>query len=256
MQSLERGLDILLALAAGPATLTEIAGRTGLSKATAFRLLASLGHRHTVVKDSATNLYFLGPGAMVLGRGAGLAGGWISDLVRSALTRLWQETEETVTVHVSAGNDRICIEELPSPLPLRYTASIGASSPLVIGSAGRVLLAFMPEDVAERLIQSSPPVSYPDGTLVDHDELRRRVERTRRRGWATSSGERVPDASAVSVPVRGAHGTVAALSVLGPSARFPEGRFPALLAALRRAADEIEHAAGAPAAGERESATL
>ncbi len=242
VQSVERSLDILLALAEGPATLTHIAQRTGLSKPTTFRLLASLGHRHTVVKDSAANLYFLGPGAMVLGRGAGDAGGWVSDPVRGVLVRLLDETKETVTLHVSAGTDRICIEELPSPLPLRYTASIGSAAPLAIGSAGKILLAFMRAEIAERLIATAKSAQYADGTVVDRDELRRQVQTVRKRGWATTSGERVTGASSISVPVRGAHGSLAALSVLGPSERFPRDRFEILLGRLRAAATEIERA--------------
>jgi DNA-binding IclR family transcriptional regulator len=254
VQSLERGLDILLALASGPTTLTQIARATGLSKATTFRLLTSLAHRHTVVKDSAANLYSLGPGAMVLGRGAGHSGGWVAELARSALAQLREQTQETVTVHVAAGSDRICIEEVPSPLPIRYTASIGASSPLSVGSAGKVLLAFMHEDVANRLIETIEPIAYPDGRIVHRDALRREVEATRRRGWAASSGERVPGASAVSVPVRGPHGGVAALSVLGPSSRFPTRRLPQLAAVLRRTAVEIE--SGTDSLGKREPASL
>jgi DNA-binding IclR family transcriptional regulator len=240
VQSVERSLDILLALAEGPASLTRVAERTGLSKPTAFRLLASLGYRHVVVKDSTANLYFLGPGAMVLGRGVGHTGGWISDLVKGVLSRLLDGSKETVTLHVSAGTDRICIEELPSPLPIRYTASVGSAAPLAIGSAGKILLAFMRPEVAERLIATAESARYADGRVVDRDELRRQVEATRKRGWATTSGERVPGASSISVPIRGAHGSLAALSVLGPTERFPRRRFEILLGQLRAAAEEIE----------------
>ena len=239
VQSVERGVDILLVLAAGPATLTEIVRATGLSKATAYRLLATLGYKRVVVKD-ANNLYFLGPGSMMLARGADKSNGWIGALAKPALTRLAESTRETVTVHVRTGRHRMCIDEVPSSQPIRYTATIGALAPLSVGSAGRILLASIQPDECARLIADLELASFTNATIRDREVLRREVALTRKRGWATSSGERVPGASSLSVPITGLYGTVAALSVLGPKDRLPPERHPPLLAEMRRAAAEVE----------------
>jgi DNA-binding IclR family transcriptional regulator len=238
VQSIERGVEILLVLAAGPATLTEIVRATGLSKATAYRLLVALGYKRMVVKDP-NNLYFLGPGSMTLARGADKSNGWIGALAKPALTRLAETTRETVTVHVRAGHDRICIDEVPSSQPIRYTATVGALAPLSVGSAGRILLASIPPEECARLIAELELPSFTAATINDRETLRREVALTRKRGWATSSGERVPGARSFSVPITTLYGTVAVLSVLGPKDRLPPERQPSLLAEMRRATEEI-----------------
>jgi DNA-binding IclR family transcriptional regulator len=239
VQSIERGVDILLVLTAGPATLTEIVRETGLSKATAYRLLATLAYKRMVVKDP-TNLYFLGPGSITLARGADKSNGWIGALAKPALTRLAESTRETVAVHVRAGHDRICIDEVPSSQPIRYTATIGALVSLSVGSAGRVLLASLPPDECERLIAELELPSFTAATINDRETLRKEVALTRKRGWATSSGERVPGARSISVPISGLYGTVAALSVLAPKDRLPPERQSSLLAEMRDVTEEVE----------------
>lgn len=231
VQSIERGIDVLMALVEGPKTLTEIARKTSLSKGTAFRMLSSLGYENTVVK-SDTNVYMLGPGCLRLidgvmnGLGASIGAG------RAALEELWRKTGETVTIHVRVGPDRVCIEELPSEHPIRYTSNVGSSAPLHIGSAGRILLAFLAPDDLERALASLSA----HGTL-DAQKLAADLVHVRERGYDLSEGERVHGAAAISAPIVGRNGFVASLSVLGPDFRFTEDRRLAFVPDLQRAAE-------------------
>ena len=234
VQSIERGIDVLMALAAGPKTLTEVTRETGLSKGTVFRLLASLNYENLVVKDSG-NVYMLGPGCLRLMQGVMEGLGAINAVARPALVDVWEETAETVTIHVRVGLERICIGELPSPEPIRYMSTVGASAPLPVGSAGRVLLAFMPQPELDALL----PSLLPAGLFEDEASLRSELDLIRERGYALSSGERVKGAAAVSVPVHGRQGFLAALSVLGPDFRLDEERRIELVPHLRRAAETI-----------------
>lgn len=245
VQSVERGIDLLAALSEGPHNLTDIAMLTGLSKGTAFRLLASLSYRDLVVKDPSTSLYTLGPGTLHLLQGVMTGLGAFASVGRPALLRLWEQSQETITLHVRLVNERVCIDEIPSPQSLRYTATIGSSAPLFVGSTGKILLAAI-DDPAERqrVIDSLPIVPLTEHTILDRQALRREVDRARRLGWAISAGERVVGAAAVSVPVAG-WGTVASLSVLGPSARLSRRVLMNLVPSLRATAREVEAALAA-----------
>lgn len=239
VQSIERAIDILMALADGPKTLTEVTRATGLSKGTTFRLLASLNYENLVVKDGGRNSYVLGPGFLRLLHGVTQGIGAISAVARPALIELWEETGETVTIHVPIGIERICIEELPSQAPIRYTSTIGATAPLHVGSAGRILLAFTEPRELERILGSLPLERIAAGTITDPQELRAEVEAIRERGYAMSAGERVEGASAISVPIFGRPGFIAALSVLGPDFRLTHERRMEHLPKLRATAQTI-----------------
>jgi len=247
VQSVERSIDILMSLADGPRTLTDVTRATGLSKSTTFRLLASLGYENLVVKSSGENLYMLGPGFLRLLQGATLGVGAITAVAKPELTELCEKTQETVAVHVRIGAERICVEELPSPLPIRYISGLGATAALHVGAAGKVLLAFLsPEELDRALsaIQLLPAGERPEDVAA----LCRELETIQRQGYAMSTGERIQGAAAVTVPVRGLHGFLAALSLLGPADRLSRARRLELVPVMRETAAAIEAALGATAA--------
>jgi DNA-binding IclR family transcriptional regulator len=240
VQSIERAIDILIALSDDPRTLTEVARATGLPKGTAFRLLSSLGHENLVVKAPESNLYMLGPGFLRVIQGVLTGIGAITRVAKPALTSLWDETRETVAIHVRVGAERVCVEELPSPQPIRYMSDVGLAVPLWIGSAGKVLLAFMKDADREKVLSTLTPGPQLDGTPFELEAFRKELVDVRRRGWATSSGERIVGAAAVSVPIQAGPGFLASLSVLGPTTRLSRKRRVDLVPALQETAGEIE----------------
>jgi acyl dehydratase len=78
-------------------------------------------------------------------------------------------------------------------------------------------------------------------TIVDRLTLDLELEHIREVGYAVSRGERVDGASGLSVAILDADGqaTMAALSILGPSARMDEETMTGFLTPLRKFADEI-----------------
>jgi DNA-binding IclR family transcriptional regulator len=240
VQSLERGIDILQALAAAPKTVTEVAAETGLSKGTAFRLLASLSYKQFVVRESSGSRYVLGPGLLPLMGRTRATFGWIGALGERPLRELWEQTGETVLVHVRIGAQRVCVEELASAHPIRYVATVGAAEPIHIGSAGKMLLACIPEAEFEVLLRKLRLERVTERSPTDPEVLRAQVAEARERGWAMSEGERIAGSGSLSVPVRVPGMTSAALSVLGPVDRVTAARRQEWLPLAQRAAAAIE----------------
>jgi DNA-binding IclR family transcriptional regulator len=234
VKSVERCIDVLFVLTERPMTLTEIATRSGLSKSTTLRLLATLSHGGLVMKDPLTGTYQLGSGCLVLGHGFMNGQGGLAALAHEPLQELREETGETVAVHVRLGRQRVCVDEVPGPHGVRYVAEIGGLAPIYIGSAGRVLLAYMDPDRLDTLIGGVELVMPATNTVIDEAALRKELAVVRRHGYAMSEGERIRGASAISVPVTGPDGFVASLSILGPSDRLTR---QARLAALPRLTD-------------------
>jgi DNA-binding IclR family transcriptional regulator len=244
VQVLERSIDCLVVLSSGPRTMTEIARATDLPKGTAHRLLTALGYEGRVVRDPVEGRYMLGPGFLRLVMGAVEGMSSMTSVARPILIELWRKTDETILLHTRVGVERVCIEEIPSPQAIRYSAAVGTTAPLYLGSAGRVILAFLPQAERERLLASVTLDAASSPAFPSVEELTVELEAVRERGWATSSGERVPGGAAISVPVHWEKGLILALSVMGPAERFTSERQLEFLPEMRRVAKAIEGSAG------------
>lgn len=240
VRSVARAVDILMALGDGPSALGDVSAATGLSKATTYRIISTLKQKGMVLQAEATGEYRLGPGCFrlmssLVDRRAGFP--FEAD---TELRALREATGETITVHVRAGQSRLCIEELPSPQPIRYTAGLGVTAGIHVGSAGKVLLAFLPADELEELLPKLDLRPMTEATITDLATLRGELQAVREHGTAFSAAERVSGAIGVSAPVLDDRGhVVAAISVIAPADRVDDERRQAFDRLVRATADEI-----------------
>lgn len=219
---LDKSALVLAALADGPCGLAELVARTGLPRATAYRLATALAaHRLVSVADGR---YALGP--------------WLTELATAdplvarastVLDDLRNETGCSAQLFRRSGNERVCVAASDVPAGLRDTVPVGARLPMTAGSAAQALLA----DAGKS----------PAGSAFSRAAL----SSVRRRGWAQSIAERAPGVASVSAPVRDATGAIlAAVSVSGPIAllgRSPGRQHgPAVLRAARRLSAGEAHA--------------
>jgi DNA-binding IclR family transcriptional regulator len=243
--TLTKAIDVLTALLAGPRSLAVICKKTDLPKPTVHRLLDGLTYQNLVIQVDDDGTYALGPGCLRLAEAATKDGGGLAGVAWPVLEQLWTDTEETVTLHVRVATQRVCITELISMGTLRYVSGVGSSAPLTVGSAGKVLLAFLApseqRDVLDRL--RLDPVAAQ--SIPEPEALRTELAKVRRQGWARSFGERVLGAGAFSSPVFAGSGRLlAALSVLGPAERFGPDREAFLRDACLAAAAKISERMG------------
>lgn len=244
VRSVARAADILVALEDGPRSLGRIAQGTGLSKPTAHRLLASLAYRQMVIQDPVTVEYMLGPGCLRVADAIMRGAAGIGALVMPVLESLAASSGETVALHVRAGLERICIGQLPSSQPVRYTAHIGATYPLHTGAMGKVLLAFSDDGERRELLDRLPLPALTGATITDRHQLEVEIERIRADGFSTSHGERASGVAALSAPIFGPDGRLlAALSIIGPDARLSDrvmGRLrPSLVSAALECTERV-----------------
>ena len=240
VQAIARATDVLFALSAGPQTLTDVSRSSGLSKGTAYRLLDTLSYKMLVIKEEKSNLYMLGPGALMLLEGVLSGVGRLIGASQSTLTRLWEESNETVTIHLRVGGERVCVYEMPSRNPLRFTTGVGTRTPLHAGSAGKAILAAMSPEDLDDLLHKMTLNRLTDRTLTDPTALARDLARIRRQGYSISLGEVVVGAAAVSIALRGSRGVLGSMSVLGPASRMNQARQRHFAQSLIEAGTKVE----------------
>jgi DNA-binding IclR family transcriptional regulator len=131
--------------------LSQASRKLGMSKATLLRVLRTLQTHDFVRQRPEDHSFVLGPAAIRLGTLA-LRHTGVFEIARPYLRRLQATTGETVCLFVVSGTDRLCVESIPSQHDLRMTADVGTTRPLHAGAAGKVLLAFMEEAAARRVL--------------------------------------------------------------------------------------------------------
>lgn len=239
VRAVARAVDVLLSLQDGPQSLARIADATSLSKPTAHRLLATLLRSQFVIQNPATSDYMLGPGCLGIADAVLRGLGGLGLMARGILESLSQSSQETVALHVPAGTQRVCVAQVPSPQPVRYTSSVGATRPLYTGAMGKILLAFYDEDDRRDLLARMPLVAVTASTVTDPVKLEAQIVEARKKGFSVSRGEQADGVTAISAPVFAATGHIlAALSVLGPSARLSDKMLSKLRPLVIGAADE------------------
>lgn len=240
VQSVDRALVLLDAVAdAAPygETLANLAGRSGINRATAWRLLGTLEAHSLVDRDPRTNRYHLGIALIRMSSATGYDG-----LVRRAhpvLERVAALTGETADLAVAGRRGVIYVGEV-APASVLAVSWLSREVPLHATSTGKAFLAWLPEDQARSLIDDPLP-RFTVQTLTSAEELVAELARTRERGFACCAGELEPTLYGVSAPVLSPHDAMplAVFSIWGPASRVPASRFPTLGAVAVAAAAEV-----------------
>jgi DNA-binding IclR family transcriptional regulator len=220
---LDKAVGLLNTIAESPCGLAELCERTGLPRATTYRLAAALEVHRLLARDNEGR-WRLGPAVSEL---AAHVNDPLLGASAAVLPALREATGESVQLYRREGTSRVCVAALEPAAGLRDTVPVGARLPMTAGSGAKVLLAY--SDVATR------EAVLPNAKFTDHV-----LAEVRRRGWAQSVAEREPGVASVSAPVRDRRGVVvAAISVSGPIDRI--GRRPGArwAADLLSAADEL-----------------
>jgi DNA-binding IclR family transcriptional regulator len=125
--------------------------------------------------------------------------------------------------------------------------TLGIPYPLHAGGSSKAFLAFLPDSEVDAYLDRHPLQPLTDKTVTDPAKLRKELAAIRKRGYATSLGERQAGAASIAAPVFDHDGhVVAVLSVAGPAARFkPEssGNAQELVAAAARISEQLGYVA-------------
>ena len=221
--TIERAADVLTLFTRvdGPDLgVTEIASALNLSKAVVHRVLTTLAAKGLVEADEKSRRYRLGPVVLALGV-AYLNQIDLRAMVMPRLRELQARTDETATLSLRYGWERMYVDQVTPDREVKMTVAIGRRFPLHAGSSSKALLAFLPHEEQERYFEERPLEPLTDQTITNVKKLRQDLELIRERGYASSFGERQPGAGSIAAPLLNHRGEPAAsISVCGPLERF------------------------------------
>ncbi len=228
---MERAVTILDVLAAGGwRSGADIARELDVHRSTALRLLGTLERHALVERDPRSAKAQLA--SVVTGESD------LRSLARPVCEGLAGALGETVTLDVLVGDEIVPIEQATASTSVVGVNWLGRRTPAHCTASGKVILAFGPAAIRERLL-GRPLERSTVHTIAVRAELEGQLGQALKDGFARTYEELEVGLDAIAAPVLAASGeVVAALDVSGPSHRLrAEGRPELVRLTLDAAAD-------------------
>lgn len=200
--------------------ISQLARRLDLGKSTVHRLVSTLVAEHLLEQNPDTGQYRLG--LAIFDLSASVSRFYdLHEAVNVPMERLRATVRETVQVGVLDQREVVYVERLDSPNTLRLFSEVGRRNWAHSTGTGKALLAFIPTDDLEAILDGWDLPRLTEHTITDPEALRADLEAVRSRGYSTNVHESEVGVISVGAPIRGAGGkVVAALSVAGPELRM------------------------------------
>ncbi|MES2902381.1 MAG: IclR family transcriptional regulator [Pseudomonadota bacterium] len=223
--------------------VTELAKRSGNTKARAYRLLTTLEESGLVQRQMPMATYSLGYRALILGTSAQ---GQLTliNVAGKLLDQVGRECNESVLVRIRDGFETVCVAWWDSPHAVRIHSQMGERRPLAVGASGKLLLAHAPAEVQVAVLGAKRERFTPN-TITSATELKKELKKILEEGISISISEKTADTVAVAAPIFDAGGNVvASLSMTAPSVRVPPDTVTRYGAILQAGAARFSQALG------------
>lgn len=219
LTTIERTFEIVkLVKERDGARVSQVAEELDMPRSTAHNYLGTLCEEGYLVKDGdeyRIGLQFLGLGGHAASRQPGY------QLLRTKVNQLADETKERAQVIAEENGRGIYIYEMTCSNAVQTDVQIGKHVHLHTTSAGKAILAHLPEERLKQIIDYWGLPERTEYTITDEEELRNSLQNIRGCGYAFNDEERIKGQRAVGVPVLDEkNDIVTALSVSGPKNRL------------------------------------
>jgi DNA-binding IclR family transcriptional regulator len=243
-QNVRRVMMILKALSAAPSTglrPIDVANVTGLTKASAHRILLGMADQGMVDHESSSGRFLVGMKVIGWAFSAFERFG-LFEAASDVLQDLSEQTGDTAYLCLRSGDHLCCLDAREGSFPIKVVLmQIGQRIPLGIGAFGLAMLSALPSAealaIAERMRSSHPALQQ----QLDAGTLAERIRRVQTDGYAVDNGDILPGISAVATIVRDQNARpLATITVAAIATRLNEPRCTQIGQLIRQAADVIE----------------
>jgi len=227
----------LLARAAQPIALRDLAAAGHMSPGKAHRYLASFIASGLARQDPGTRRYALGPLSMQLGLAALNSHQPLRDAI-ALIRELRNRLDETLVLSVWGAQGPTVVHVEDSSQPIIMTMRVGAVLPMLATATGLVFAAFLPKHFVEPLITAALKSNDNYNPFArDTASIERLVAQVHDEGYAYNEGHLMPGVSALAFPLIDRAGTlVAVMAVMGREDRLKPSGSAEIIAELKAAA--------------------
>lgn len=209
-----------LSQARQPAALGDLAHRTCLNKATAYRMLNTLCQKGLAQKAGPHGVYALGPKLLMLAEEY-RRNFTMRDRVLPYLEKLVRATGETAIYCERYQEDGcVTIERRESLHQTRTIIETGVPRPLYAGSSALAILAMLPQNEVLSVLRKRSLQKFTPHTPNSVNLILKKLEAVRRQGYAVSIQERYSFTAGIAAPCVLAQNVFGSIAVIGPAERI------------------------------------
>ncbi|ELY44767.1 IclR family transcriptional regulator [Natronorubrum bangense] len=158
--------------------------------------------------------------------------------VRDELEDVAEETGEHATLLIEEDDQAVILAVQEGPDAVNLFAYPGARMPLHATAPGKAMLAHMPAERVDEIIDRHGLVAVTSQTITDSDVLFEQLESIRQAGYAVDEGERIAGMVCIAAPILDKSDQVrGSICVCGPQSRINETRRNEIADVVKRAAN-------------------
>ncbi len=203
-----------------PITANEMSERTGLPKATVYRLCEQLLAADLIRRQIGGRGFVPGQALVDLSQTV-LSGRSVYVARHAVLERVAREIGETCNLVVPERTGMVYWDRVETEWPLRLQLPVGSRVPFHATSSGKLYLASLGEQQCQRLLQEVDLEAFTDNTITSLDKLQDHLKETAERGYSLDDEEFIAGMTAVAVSIVDVGGRyVASLAVHAPTSRM------------------------------------
>ena len=216
-RSLERALQILIAFGTErkPLSLAQLSELLGLSKATALRLCSTLVKYGFLRQDLESRQYFLGLRLFELGSIV-LSSFSLRKTASPYLSQLLVKFGKAVFLGILDEGDLLYIDKREdADVGISFPSTIGRRRPPYWGMLGPVLMAFLPDEEVDRLLDRSPLVPTAKKSFTEKEDFKEWLRAIRERGFLVDDERTIDGIGGIAAPIHDHTGKVVAAVGVG-----------------------------------------
>lgn len=201
--AVDQAVRILLCLkksTSAKMNLTDICKSVGIHKSKGFSILNTLQKFGFVQKDPAGKMYSLGLGLISLSRKV-LDSLNYGEIAGPFLETLAEKTRSTALFGIINEGNIFVVARQEADNDISVTIRLGYRFNMTHGAHGKAIVAFLPEEERERILNQDKLFFHGDATRLDRSRLEKELMQCRKTGFAFDIGELHTGINVIASPV-------------------------------------------------------
>lgn len=200
VQSLRKGLEVIASFTEDHPrqTLSDVARRTGMTRASARRFLLTLVDLGYVDHDGT--IFSLRPTVLQIGRSY-LSMLTLPDIAEPHMRSLSEAVGEAVSLCLLDAEDAVIVAQQRPGRILSHQTYVGSRLPALASSPGRVLLAGLSDQELDEFVGAAKIRRLTPHTLTDRARIGEVIRGVRRTGYAVTDEEYRIGIRAIAMPI-------------------------------------------------------
>ena len=238
--SVKKAFAILSAISSSKEGLgvSELARGLTMAKSTVHGMTSALEEVGAVMRDPRTKKYKLGFTLLEIGRSA-YSQIDLETSARPIMEDLMETTQTSVFLGILNWDHVTVLDIVESRQDLKITAPVGTTMPLFAGAVGKVFLASMDAEQAQKIVNSKGLPKFTENSIVDSQLYYQELKQVRQKGYAVDDEEYILGVRAVASPIKGLGQLRSAIWIVGFKASLDEKMMKTLSSETQKAAEAI-----------------